>query len=239
MQIIPAIDLREGVCARVWGAEEVETDIFASDPIEQMQKFSEVGVSAVHITDLDGAFSGHLCDQELLRRLAEFSDIDIELCGGIRSMNEIDTVLNWGIKRVILGTALLRSPQMVTEATAKYGKRVVAGLDVRDGMIALEGFETTLSKAAEGFLAAVRQMGIRRIVYTDIHRYGSLKGVDFQQIENLIACADMEVVVAGGLSKVEQLHKLEQMGVSGVIIGKAIYTGKIDLNAALQFEKNI
>jgi len=239
LQIIPAIDLREGVCARVWGAEEIETDIFASDPLEQMQKFSEAGVSAVHITDLDGAFSGHLCDQELLRQLAEFTDIDIELSGGIRSMNEIETVLNWGIKRVILGTALLRSPQMVIEATAKYNKRVVAGLDVRDGMIALEGFETTLSKAAEGFLSAVRQMGIKRIVYTDIHRYGSLKGVDFRQIENIIAIADMEVVVAGGISTIEQLHKLQELGVSGVIIGKAIYTGKIDLNAALKLENNI
>ncbi len=239
MQIIPAIDLREGVCARVWGAEEIETDLFASDPIEQMRKFSEAGVSAVHITDLDGAFSGHLCDQELLRQLAEFTDIDIELGGGIRSMNEIDTVLNWGIKSVILVTALLRSPQMVTEATAKYGKRVIAGIDVRDGMIVLEGFETTLSKAAEGFLAAVRQMGIKRIIYTDIHRYGSLKGVDFDQIENIVACAGMEVVVAGGISTIEQLHKLEELGVNGVIIGKAIYTGKIDLSQALKFEKNI
>ena len=233
MEIIPAIDLREGACSRVF-SDVSPADIYSDDPLEQAVLCKQQGVSTVHITDLDGSFSGHLCNLRVIQEMASSSGLNIELAGGIRSMENIDTLIDLGISNVVVGMQFLRNKELTRRAFEKYGDRILPGIDARDGMVAIEGFETALGKTAAVMIKEIKSLGINKIIYTDLRRYGSMKGPNFQGIEELVETSGMDIVVAGGISDYQSLRRLKEIGVVGAIIGKAIYSGNIELSRALE-----
>ena len=233
MEIIPAIDLREGACARIF-SDVSPAEIYSDDPLEQAVIFKHLGVKSVHITDLDGSFCGHLCNLRVIQEMLELSGLAIELVGGIRSMENIDTLIDLGVSRVVVGVQVLRDKELTKKAFEKYGENILPGIDARDGMVAIEGFETSLGKTAAMVLKEIKAMGINKIIYTDLRRYGSMKGPNFQGIEEMVETSGMEIVVAGGISDYQALRRLKDIGVAGAVIGKAIYSGNIELPRALE-----
>ena len=233
MEIIPAIDLREGACARIF-SDVSPAEIYSDDPLEQAVIFKHLGVKSVHITDLDGSFCGHLCNLRVIQEMLELSGLAIELVGGIRSMENIDTLIDLGVSRVVVGVQVLRDKELTKKALEKYGEKILPGIDARDGMVAIEGFETSLGKTAAMVLKEIKAMGINKIIYTDLRRYGSMKGPNFQGIEEMVETSGMEIVVAGGISDYQALRRLKDIGVAGAVIGKAIYSGNIELPRALE-----
>ena len=233
MEIIPAIDLREGACARIF-SDVSPAEIYSDDPLEQAVIFKHLGVKSVHITDLDGSFCGHLCNLRVIQEMLELSGLAIELVGGIRSMENIDTLIDLGVSRVVVGVQVLRDKELTKKAFEKYGEKILPGIDARDGMVAIEGFETSLGKTAAMVLKEIKAMGINKIIYTDLRRYGSMKGPNFRGIEEMVETSGMEIVVAGGISDYQALRRLKDIGVAGAVIGKAIYSGNIELPRALE-----
>ena len=233
MEIIPAIDLREGACARIF-SDVSPAEIYSDDPLEQAVIFKHLGVKSVHITDLDGSFCGHLCNLRVIQEMLELSGLAIELVGGIRSMENIDTLIDLGVSRVVVGVQVLRDKELTKKAFEKYGEKILPGIDARDGMVAIEGFETSLGKTAAMVLKEIKAMGINKIIYTDLRRYGSMKGPNFQGIEEMVETSGMEIVVAGGISDYQARRRLKDIGVAGAVIGKTIYSGNIELPRALE-----
>ena len=228
MEIIPAIDLREGACARIF-SDVSPAEIYSDDPLEQAVLFEQLGVKSVHITDLDGSFSGHLCNLRVIQDMLELSGLAIELVGGIRSMEIIDT-LSGGV----VGIVGLRDKDLTKMACDKFGDKLLRGIDAREGMVAIEGFETSLGKTAAVALKEIQAMGINKIIYTDLRRYGSMKGPNFQGIEEMVETSGMDIVVAGGISDYKSLRRLKEIGVAGAVIGKAIYSGNIEIPRAME-----
>ena len=234
MQIIPAIDLREGACSRIFGDGVAAHAIYSKDPLQQVLLLKDAGARCVHITDLDGAFSGHICNLHVIKEIATFSTVDIQHYGGVRTLHDVETLISLGVKRVVLSAAMQRDSQMVAEAVGLYGDRVLAGLDGRDSMTVSEGFETVVRTTIQRQIEMLREAGMKRILYTDLRRTGALKGPNFDGIEGIIKCAGMEILVAGGIATLEAVARLKAMGAAGAIIGKAIYTGAVDLAEAIK-----
>ena len=233
MEIIPAIDLREGACARIFG-DAAPSSLYTDDPLEQAIIFKQLGVERIHITDLDAAFCGHLCNLRIIQEIVEYSGVKVQLAGGVRTMEHITTLADLGVDEIVLGVPVLRNSELTAKAVSLYGQRVVPGVDGRDGMVAIEGFETSVSKSVTKFLKEIRKQGIKRVVYTDLRRYGTMKGPNYDGIREVIEVSGMEVSIAGGISDYESLQKLKDMGVKGAIIGKAIYSGTIELPRAVE-----
>ena len=234
MLIIPAIDLREGACSRILGDSCEARHIYSNDPLQQVMLFKEAGARCVHITDLDGAFSGHLNNLPVIKEITAFSGVDIQFSGGVCSLNHVETLLSLGVKRIVLSTAMQRKPDTVAEAIKLYDGSVLAGLDGRDGMVITEGFETTVRTTVQRQVEMLRGLGMKQIVYTDLRRTGALKGPNFAGIEEIVKSGGLEVLVAGGIATLEAIAKLKAMGAAGAIIGKAIYTGAVDLPQAIK-----
>jgi len=233
MRVIPAIDLREGACARVLG-QVPGNGVYSNDPLEQAIILREQGAEWIHITDLDGAFSGHLCNLRIIQQLADFADIKIQHYGGVRSLEHIKTLLDLGVSRVVLSAVVLRDEALTGEAIKQFGDRVAAGIDSRDGLVSLEGFGTATALPVEKLVARLKEQGMERFIFTDISRPASMKGPNYPGIEEIISASHMELMVAGGISDYESITKLKEMGVDAAIIGKAIYTGVLDLRKAIE-----
>ncbi|MCL1974975.1 MAG: HisA/HisF-related TIM barrel protein [Firmicutes bacterium] len=233
MQIIPAIDLREGACSRIF-TDSAAQNIYSNDPLQQVILLKEAGASLVHITDLDGVFSGHICNIPVLQEIVTFGGVDIQLSGGVSNLRHVETLLTLGVKRVVLSTALQREQSLVAQAVQLYGDRVLAGLDGRDGMAITEGFETTVRNTVQHQIKMLREAGIIRIMYTELIRAGAFKGPNFEGIAKTINSGGVEVLVAGGINSLAAITKLKLMGARAAIIGKAIYTGAIDFKQAMQ-----
>jgi phosphoribosylformimino-5-aminoimidazole carboxamide ribotide isomerase len=233
LDIIPAIDLREGACARIFG-DISPAPIYSDDPLEQAIMFKQLGIDKVHITDLDGSFSGHLCNLRIIQEMVAFSGLSIQLSGGVRSMEHINTLVDIGVADIVVGVPFLRNTELTKKAYAKYGERILPGVDGRDGMVAIEGFETSVSKSVAMLLEEIKAMGINKVIYTDLRRYGSMKGPNFEGIKEMVDTSGLSVLVAGGISDYDSLKMLKEMGVAGVIIGKAIYSGAIQLPRAIE-----
>lgn len=232
MEIIPAIDLREGACARVLGADSTTAAIRSEDPLEQAVILRELGAEWVHITDLDGAFSGHLCNLRVVQEIIETSGLKMQHSGGVRSMEHIDTLLALGVSRVALSSSILRNRELTARIIAKYGDQVIPGVDGRDGMVATEGFNSFVATSVRKLLGDLKEMGVRQIIYTDLRRCGAMKGPNYEGIGDILLNSGMKALIAGGVNSYEAIERLKDMGASGLIIGKAVYTGAIDLRRA-------
>jgi len=235
MLIIPAIDLRGGSAVRlVQGLASAET-VYSSDPVEVARGFAASGARRIHVVDLDGAFVGHSVQIDLIRKIAAVG-IPVEIGGGIRDLLMIEALVEAGVGWVILGTAAIRDPRLVGDAVARFGARVIVGIDARDGRVRVDGWTGDSSVTPDEVARQMKSLGVTRLIYTNIATDGMLTGPDLEGLKRLSAIG-LPLTASGGigsLDDVRALLKLEASGVDSCIIGKAIYDGKIDLKQALE-----
>lgn len=236
MIIIPAIDLREGKCVRlIEGKIENET-IYSEDPVAVAKSWEEQGAEMIHLVDLDGAFAGHPQNQEVIEEILKVVKVPVQVGGGIRTLETIDELLELGVQWVVLGTVAINNPDLVKAACTKWGDRIVVGIDAKDGYVAIEGWEATVGKTILELAKEMEAIGVKRIVYTDVRRDGTLKGPNLESTKELAEQTNIEVIASGGVAKLEDLVALksyENIGIAGVIIGKALYSGAFTLKEAL------
>lgn len=236
MLIYPAIDIREGRCVRlVEGRLDMET-VYSDDPAAVAGLWQEKGACWLHVVDLDGAFSGSPKNIDVIQRIRESVQIPIQVGGGIRDIKVVENLLEIGINRVIFGTVAINDPEMVAMACAKYGDAVVVGIDARDGKVAIEGWGVTAEKDALELAKEMKGYGIKRIIYTDIWRDGTLKGPNVAAVRDMAVKTGLKVIASGGISTLDDLRSIKQMGhlgVDGVILGKSLYAGTVCLEEAL------
>jgi len=233
IEIIPAIDIRGGNCVNLYqGDYNIET-VFSDDPLEMALEWQSLGAPRLHIVDLDGAAAGEPVNLNLINMLAKGMLIPTQLGGGIRNIETVERLLKAGIERVILGTAAVDDPSLVKEACRKYSESIIVGIDTRDGMITVKGWQQDTKLKGVEFAKSMAALGVKRFLCTDVVRTGTLTEPNFTAIAELIDEVKLPVVAAGGITSSVHLKMLKQLGVEGAIIGKALYTGDISLKQAL------
>lgn len=240
MLIIPAIDLKRGKCVRLEQGEMERETVFSHHPPEIASKWEGLGAELLHIVDLDGAFSGTPRNKEVIKEMRQAIHIPMQLGGGIRDLDVIEQYLAMGINRVILGTAAYQQEQLLSEACLKFPGQILVGIDARNGKVAIKGWAEQTDLAAVALAHRCEREGVAAIVYTDIQRDGMLTGVNVSATRALAQEISIPVIASGGVAKLEdiiELMPLAQEGVVGVIIGRALYTGKIDLEEAIGLAK--
>ncbi|HHY82751.1 MAG TPA: 1-(5-phosphoribosyl)-5-[(5-phosphoribosylamino)methylideneamino]imidazole-4-carboxamide isomerase [Clostridiales bacterium] len=234
MIILPAVDIKGGRCVRLLqGRAECET-VYGSDPVEMARSWERQGAEFLHVVDLDGAFYGFSPNEELISSMVKEVSIPIQLGGGIRSMEKIRRMLDeYGVKRVILGTAAVENTELLQHAAAKYPGRIVVGIDANQGKAAIKGWVEATDISAVDLGLMVKKMGIETVVYTDISKDGMLSGPNLEGINEMIEKTGLNIIASGGISSLKDLQQIKETGAAGAIIGKALYTGEIRLSDAL------
>ena len=240
MIIIPAVDIRGGKCVRlVQGRREDET-VFSDDPAAMAAKWQEAGAERLHVIDLDGAFNKQPWNLDSIRTITAAARVPVQLGGGIRDMQTISMVLNMGVDQVIIGTEAIRNPQLVKTACRAFPGRIIVGIDAREGRVAIEGWTRTTTTKAVDLARQLEDSGVATINFTDINRDGMQTGPNIEGTRKLAQAVSIPVVAAGGvssLSDIEKLLPLASAGVVGVITGKALYSGSLDLQTAIALAK--
>jgi len=238
MEIIPAIDIRDGRCVRLDQGDYARETVFADDPVEVAKRWEALGAPRIHVVDLDGAKDGVPRNEAIIWRVIEAVSTPVQVGGGNRTLDVVDSYIKAGADRVALGTAAVKDQTVLVNALALFGDRILVGVDARDGMVATDGWLETSSTSAVDLIAQLALLNVPRIFYTDISRDGMLGGPNFPAIQQVVEHAlgldvPMRVIASGGVSEVEHIQRLKLIGVEGAIIGKALYTGALDLSDAL------
>ena len=240
MIILPAIDLKEGACVRLeQGLMEKDT-VYNDDPGVQARIWQDQGGELLHIVDLDGAFAGVPKNKEAIKAIVNAIDIPCELGGGVRDLQTIEAYLELGVDRIILGTIAKENPQLVAEACRKFPGHIVVGIDAKGGLVAVRGWADVTEKKATELAKEMEGFGVEAIIYTDIARDGMMQGPNIEATQALAEAINIPVIASGGVSSLDDIRnllKIEASGVSGVITGKAIYSGALDLRAAVALAK--
>ncbi len=233
IEIIPAIDLRDGKCVRLYQGDYKQEIVFSDDPLDVALKWQSIGAPRLHIVDLDGAASGKIGNLEIVKNIAKAILVPVQMGGGIRDMETIKTLLKDGIERVILGTAAVEDPKLVIEACEHFGEAIAVSIDARDGIVATRGWVKGTERNAVALAKTMTQVGVSRFIYTDINRDGTLTEPNFSAITEFIDIIGRPVIAAGGIASLNHLKMLKKLGAEGAIVGKAMYTGAINLKQAL------
>lgn len=237
MNILPAIDLKDGKCVRLQKGDYSTAHQVAEDAVETAKTFLSAGARLIHMVDLDGAKSGSHANYDVVRQVIDRTSAAVELGGGIRSMEDLRHVLGLGVSRAVIGSAAVQNPLFVKEAVAAFGERVAVGIDARGGTVRTEGW---MSDSGEGYLAFARKMagyGVKTIIFTDIEKDGMLEGPNFEQLAELRKTVSCRIVASGGVSTLDDVRRLKALGIDEAIAGKAVYTGALDLAAAIREAK--
>ena len=237
MRIYPAIDIRGGKCVRLLKGDFEKETTFSDAPEEMAKKWEAMGAEYLHLVDLDGALAGMSKNLDTVKKILTAVDIPCELGGGIRSMENIKEVLDTGVERVILGSVAVKNPALVKEACAKYGERIVVGIDAKDGMVAVDGWGVSSDVKVTELAKKMKAVGVKTIIYTDISRDGTLEGVNVEATARLAKESGVKIVASGGVRSEADIRALlphEREGIEGVIVGKSIYTGALDLQEAIE-----
>lgn len=240
MLVFPAIDIRGGKCVRLTEGDFARETVFADDPAEMARRWADEGAQYLHVVDLDGALRGAPANLDAVARILAVVDIPVQLGGGLRDRSGVEAALARGVSRVILGSAAVKNPALVAELCAAYGEKIVVGIDARDGVVSVEGWSESGGVEAAALARQMAQAGVRRVVYTDISRDGTLGGVNAAATAQLARESGLKVIASGGvagLADIRAVKAVEADGVEGVIAGKALYTGALSLPAALAVAK--
>ena len=237
MILYPAIDLYEKKAVRLYKGDYANMTVYSENPIEIARDFENCGCTHIHMVDLEGARDGTTPNLSIVAKAAKETGLFVEIGGGIRSMDTVSRYFDAGVGRVILGTAAVNDPAFLEQAVAAYGSAIAVGADVKDGCIAIKGWLETSALTLEAFLTQMQQLGIRNIICTDISRDGAMKGTNLGLYQQLARNFSMDITASGGVSTLEDIRRLRQMDLHGAIIGKAYYTGAIDLRQALEVAK--
>lgn len=237
MQILPAIDIKDGQAVRLFKGDFNQKTVVNPDVLEQGKIFAKAGIQFIHVVDLDGALDGRATNRDLIAKLKKESGLSIEVGGGIRTLEQIEDYLAVGIDRVIIGSMAVKNPDFVRAALEKFGSdKIVVGIDAKDGMVATEGWLETSDVDYISLAKAMEKIGVTLFVYTDVDRDGTLTGPNFEQYKRLVAeLMTAQVIASGGIAEQADLVKLEKIGVAGTIVGKAYYNGNISLEELKAF----
>jgi phosphoribosylformimino-5-aminoimidazole carboxamide ribotide isomerase len=235
MLIIPAIDLKGGLCVRLLQGKKEDTTVYSDDPVATALKWESMGARLLHIVDLDGAFTGNQRNLESIIRIKRAVRMDIEIGGGIRTMARIDHLLSEGISRVILGTVAIEQPDLVKTACAAYPGRIIVGIDAKDGEVAVKGWVELTAVDAGDLALRMQDLGVAGIIYTDISKDGMLSGPNIEATQAMVEGLKIPVIASGGISSLDDIRKLASIkGLWGAITGKALYARTMDLREAIK-----
>ena len=234
MNIFPAIDLYEGKAVRLFKGDYRQMTVYDPEPLNTARAFEAAGARYLHMVDLEGAKTGGTPNAETVRNIVENTGLFVELGGGIRSMDVIDRYLSLGVKRVILGTAAITGGDFVQRAVGKYGPAIAVGADVRDGLIAIKGWTEQSDMTLDQFMERFQRIGVKTVICTDISRDGAMRGTNRALYADLQKRYAMDIIASGGVSTMDDIRALAAMDLYGAIIGKAYYTGAIDLERAIE-----
>ena len=237
MLIYPAIDLYEGKAVRLYKGDYAQMTVYNENPVEVAKDFLQSGATCIHLVDLEGAKSGTTPNLDTVCAIKKETGLFCEIGGGIRSMEVVSRYLDAGLDRVILGTAAVTDPAFLQAAVAKYGEKIAVGIDIKDGFVAIKGWTEKSEKDALEFAAEMQSLGVKTLICTDISKDGAMEGANHQLYKALSERFGMRIIASGGVSSMEDVKILAAMDIHGAIIGKAYYTGAIDLTQAIEVAK--
>lgn len=237
MLIFPAIDLYDKKAVRLFKGDYNNMTVYSDNPPEIAEDFRIKGATNIHIVDLEGAKSGLTPNIDIIEKITKTSGLDVEIGGGIRSMETVDKYIAIGVKRVILGTAAIKDNEFLKAAVKKYGEKIAVGADIRDGCVAIHGWTETTDTDCFDFCEKMQDLGVKTVICTDISKDGAMQGTNLELYKQLSERFNINIIASGGVSTVDDVKKLAQMNLYGAIIGKAYYTGAIDISEAVEVAK--
>jgi phosphoribosylformimino-5-aminoimidazole carboxamide ribotide isomerase len=231
LELIPAVDLKGGKCVRLQEGVASRSTEYSGDPVSMALHWQEQGATRLHLVDLDGAFSGRGVHLEAAKAIFRALKIPVQFGGGLRTLEQIETVLDLGAERAIVGTIAVEDPKVVAQAVRRHPAAIIVGIDARGGKVALRGWVDQTAVTAVELALRMKDLGVQRVIYTDVARDGMLRGVNFQETESLGRQTGIRVIASGGVSEIEDIRALWERrgsGIEGVILGRALYDGKLD-----------
>lgn len=237
MKIFPAIDLYDKKAVRLFKGDYAQMTVYSNNPIEIARDFENKGAEFIHMVDLEGAKNGTTPNIDIVKDIATNTGLFVEIGGGIRSMETVKRYLDNGVGRVILGTSAVTDEDFLREAVNTYGEKIAVGADVKDGYIAIKGWIEKSQYSLEEFLSKMEKIGVKTIICTDISKDGAMKGTNLELYKSLNEKYSLDIIASGGVSSIDDIYALRQMNMYGAIIGKAYYTGAIDLKEAIEVAK--
>lgn len=239
MLLFPAIDLKEGKAVRLLQGRMEDSTVYADNPVEVAKDFESHGAEYLHMVDLNGAFTGRPVNDQIIRRIVGSVSLKIQVGGGIRTLERITELLDIGVDRVILGTIAVKNPELVAEAACRYGRRVMVGIDAKDGMVAVQGWAETTAMKAIDLGKAMKMAGVQSVVFTDIARDGMMSGLNLESTVQMARETGLTVIASGGITTLDDLRSvqaevLKGVSIEGAITGKALYSGAFTLKEALE-----
>ena len=237
MKIFPAIDLYDKKAVRLFKGDYAQMTVYSENPIEVARDFEKCGAEFIHMVDLEGAKNGTTPNLQVVKEIAEKTSLFVEIGGGIRSMETVKTYLENGVGRVILGTSAVTDEAFLCEAVDTYGEKIAVGADVKDGYIAIKGWVEKSQYSLDEFLSKMEKIGVKTVICTDISKDGAMKGTNLELYKALNEKYSLDIIASGGVSNISDISALRQMNMYGAIIGKAYYTGAINLKEAIEVAK--
>ena len=237
MKLFPAIDLYDKNAVRLYKGDYSQMTVYSDNPLEIARDFEKCGAEYIHVVDLEGAKDGTTPNIDVVSNIAKLTRLKVEIGGGIRSMQTLDKYFNIGVYRAILGTAAVVDEEFLTSAIKKYGDRIAVGADIKDGYVAIKGWVEKSQFTVDAFFQKMQSIGVKTIICTDISKDGAMKGTNLELYRELTDKYSLNIIASGGVSSLEDLSALSHMGIYGAIIGKAYYTGAINLEDAIEVAK--
>ena len=237
MLILPAIDLYDKKAVRLYKGDYNEMTVYSNNPIEIARKFQECGATFIHMVDLEGAKNGTTPNIDEVRRVVEYTDLKVEIGGGIRDEETVQKYIDLGVERVILGTAAVTDDEFLRKMVSKYKQAIAVGVDLKDGYIAIKGWTEKSQLTADEFFSHLSDIGVKTVICTDISKDGAMQGTNRELYKELSEKYPMDIVASGGVSSIDDIKALKEMNLYGAILGKAYYIGAVDLKEAVEVAK--
>ncbi len=237
MDLYPAIDLRGGKAVRLLRGDYEKMTVYSDAPLEVARSFKTAGAKYLHLVDLDGAKDGDTANFEIIKKIAVESGLQAEVGGGIRNIQTVELYLKLGVMRVIIGTAAVTDPAFLLEAVKRFDERIAVAVDIKEGLVATHGWTQTSAENCYGFCDRMQNIGVKTVICTDISKDGAMQGVNLDLYNELTRRFSMNIIASGGVTTIDDLIKLSEIGAGGAILGKSLYTGSIELAAAISAMK--
>ena len=237
MNIFPAIDLYKGCAVRLYKGDYEKVTVYSENPFEIAKEFEKMGAKHIHLVDLQGAKDGTTPHKNIVKKIAQETDLFVEIGGGIRSLESIEEYVNCGVDRVILGTAAVNDEELLKKAIEKYGEKIAVGIDIKDGFVAVKGWLEKSQYSGFDFCENMQKIGVKTVICTDVSKDGAMQGTNRELYKQMSEKFDIDIVASGGVSSLDDIKALRQMNLYGAIIGKAYYIGAINLKEALEAAK--
>lgn len=237
MLILPAIDLYDKKAVRLYKGDYEQMTVYSDNPLEIARDFEKKGATFIHLVDLEGAKNGTTPNIDVVRKIADYTSLSLEIGGGIRDEETVKKYLDIGVNRVILGTAAVTDDEFLRRVVAKYKEAIAVGVDLKEGYVAIKGWTEKSQKTADEFFSHLSSIGVKTVICTDISKDGAMEGTNRELYKELSEKYDMDIVASGGVSSIDDIKALRKMNLYGAILGKAYYIGAVDLKAAVEVAK--